>query len=262
MTFRTPSILLAPAIACALFVAGALAQTAPDPRKSGYDFMEPDTRAMQDDDGANPGMLTVLDGAALWSQRSGATGTSCSDCHGDAAKSMRGVAAHYPALDKKSGEVVDIEARIALCQMRNQRADSFARESRDMLALSSFVARQSRGSMIASGTEEAVKQAVARGRALFTTRQGQLNLSCANCHDDNAGQRLGGAVIPQAHPTGYPLYRLEWQGVGSLQRRLRNCMAGMRMPVPPFGARDYTDLETYLMWRARDMIMETPAVRP
>ena len=48
-------------------------------------------------------------------------------------------------------------------------------------------------------------------------REGQLNLSCANCHDDNWDKRLAGSPIPQAHPTGYPIYRLEWQTLGSLQ---------------------------------------------
>src|SRR5256885_16986097 len=43
-------------------------------------------------------------------------------------------------------------------------------------------------------------------------------------------------VIPQAHPTGYPLYRLEWQNLGSLQRRLRNCLVGIRAEPYDYGA--------------------------
>ena len=42
-----------------------------------------------------------------------------------------------------------------------------------------------------------------------------------------------------AHPTGYPLYRLEWQDVGSLQRRLRNCMSGMRAEPFAFGSPEH-----------------------
>ncbi|HTC96940.1 MAG TPA: sulfur oxidation c-type cytochrome SoxA, partial [Bradyrhizobium sp.] len=38
-------------------------------RRSGYSFMGPDTRAMQDDDTSNPGMLFVLDGEALWNKK-------------------------------------------------------------------------------------------------------------------------------------------------------------------------------------------------
>ena len=101
-----------------------------------------------------------------------------------------------------------------------------------------------------------------RGRRLFEERRGQLDLSCAQCHDNNAGRRLAGSVIPQGHPTGYPLYRLEWQGLGSLQRRLRNCMAGVRSEPYAYGSAEYVDLELFLMSRADGMALETPAVRP
>lgn len=66
----------------------------------------------------------------------------------------------------------------------------------------------------------------------------------------------------QAHPTGYPLYRLEWQALGSLQRRLRNCLVGMRAEPYDYGAPEFVELELYLMWRARGMNFEAPAVRP
>ena len=69
-------------------------------------------------------------------------------------------------------------------------------------------------------------------------------------------------MIPQAHPTGYTLYRLEWQGLGSLQRRLRNCLIGMRAEPYDYGAPENVDIELYLMARARGMKVETPAVRP
>src|SRR5215510_8072337 len=68
-------------------------------RKSGYDFMSSESRAMQDDDASNPGMLWVLDGEALWKRRQGAANKACADCHGDAGASMKGVAGRYPAFD-------------------------------------------------------------------------------------------------------------------------------------------------------------------
>jgi L-cysteine S-thiosulfotransferase len=69
-------------------------------------------------------------------------------------------------------------------------------------------------------------------------------------------------TIPQAHTAGYPLYRLEWHSVGSLQRGLRNCFAGVLAEAYAYGAPEFVDLELYLMWRARGMKVETPAVRP
>lgn len=100
------------------------------------------------------------------------------------------------------------------------------------------------------------------GKARFNERQGQLNLSCAQCHDDNWSRQLAGNVIPQGHPNGYPLYRLEWQSLGSLQRRLRNCLIGMRAETYDYGSPEYVELESYLAARAKGLLVETPAVRP
>src|SRR4030095_9608979 len=59
--------------------------------------MSRETRAMQDDDIANPGMLAVLEGGALWARKTGAAGRACADCHGAARAGMKGVAARSPA---------------------------------------------------------------------------------------------------------------------------------------------------------------------
>src|ERR1700744_6694763 len=91
-------------IALLLATTSSFAGEIPDgERRSGYDFMGPDTRAMQDDDTSNPGMLFVLDGEALWNEKTGDAGKACADCHGDARQSMKGVAARYPAFDPTFG---------------------------------------------------------------------------------------------------------------------------------------------------------------
>jgi sulfur-oxidizing protein SoxA len=234
----------------------------PDARRSGYSFMGPDTRAMQDDDSSNPGMLFVLDGEALWTQKAGGASKACSDCHGDARTSMKGVAARYPAFDKAQGRPITLDQRINLCRANHQQAAPLLYESRDILALSAFVAHQSRGVAITAGDDPQLSPFIEQGRKLFMQREGQLNLACTNCHDDNFDKHLAGSPITQAQPTGYPLYRLEWQTLGSLERRLRSCMTGVRAQAYEYGAPELVALELYLMSRARGMPMETPAVRP
>ena len=247
-------------LACA--VPAMSAEIAPGDRRSDYAVMSRETQAMQDDDAANPGMLWVQDGATLWARKDGAAQRACADCHGDARTSMKGVAARYPAFDPGRNRPIDLEERILACRIDHQKATPFAYESRDLLALSAYVARQSHGLPITTGADERMKPFIAAGREIFNRRQGQLNISCAQCHDDNWGKRLAGNIIPQGHPTGYPLYRLEWQGLGSLQRRLRACLFGIRAEPYPFGAPENVALEVFLMWRARGMPMDTPAVRP
>jgi sulfur-oxidizing protein SoxA len=250
------------AFAAAIPAFAALAAEIPlDERKSGYEFMGRETRAMQDDDTANPGMLSVLDGEAIWTRKAGEASKSCADCHGDAATSMKGVAARYPAFDMARGRPINLDQRINICRAEQQTAAPLPLESKDLLALSTYVAHQSRGMPIET-IDERLRPFVEAGRATFFRRQGQLNFACAQCHDDNWKEKLAGSPITQAHPTGYPIYRLEWQGMGSLQRRLRNCIVGMRVEPYASGAQEYVELELYLKWRARGMTVETPAVRP
>jgi sulfur-oxidizing protein SoxA len=230
-------------------------------RRSSYDVMSREIKAMQDDETANPGTFWVLDGEALWGQKAGAADKACADCHGDARASMKGVAAGYPAFNAARGRPIDLEQRINLCRTERQKASPLAYESKELLALTAYVARQSHGMPIDVAINRMV-EFVEAGRSLFHRRQGQLHLSCNQCHDDNWGKSLAGNTIPQGHPTGYPLYRLEWQTLGSLQRRLRNCMIGMRAEPYEYGAPEQVALTLYLMWRARGLAVETPAVRP
>jgi sulfur-oxidizing protein SoxA len=250
------------ALVASLAAAAAAAQIAPSARRSGYVDLTPETKAMQDDDTANPAMLSVLDGEALWRAKSGSAHLACADCHGEATKSMKGVAARYPAFDAASGKPIDLGQRIEICRGQHQKATPFKPETKDILSLVTYVGVQSRGMPIDAGKDARLQPFIAAGEKLFTERQGQLNLSCAQCHDERWGKHLGSSLIPQAQPTGYPIYRLEWQSVGSLQRRLRNCLSGMRAQVFDYDALENVEFELFLMVRARGMPIETPAVRP
>src|SRR4029077_17423255 len=148
-------------------------------------------------------------------------GKSCSDCHSDANTSMKGVAARYPAFDKTLGRPINLEQRINLCRARHQEASPIAYESRDLLALTAFVAQQSRGMAITPDTTAELQPFVAKGRDFFMKRQRQLNLGCTNCHDDNWDKHLAGSAVTQALPTGYPIYRLHWETPRTAPRRPR-----------------------------------------
>jgi L-cysteine S-thiosulfotransferase len=254
------SLALAALTSCTLALGSAQAQQ--DPRRSGYDDMSPATQAMQRDDTQNPAMLFVADGEALWRRLPAPDGKACAGCHGDARTSMRGVAARYPAFDAPLARPVTLGERVNLCRTRQQRAEAWRAESAELLALEAYVAVQSRGQAIAPPDDARLAPFRARGEQRYRQRIGQLDLACTQCHDDHAGKRLGGSTIPQGHPTGYPIYRLEWQALGSLQRRLRGCYTGVRAEAPAFGAIELVELELYLASRAAGMTVESPAVRP
>ena len=240
---------------------GSPAPSAADQRRSGFEFMGPSTQAMQKDDSLNPGILWVKDGEALWKRPAGQSGKSCASCHGQAS-SMRGVSARYPAFDELLKRPVALSQRINQCRQNHQQAEPLRAEGPELLSLESFVAHQSRGLPMSPPRDTRLESFRQQGELRFMQRMGQLNLSCAQCHDDNAAGRLGGSVIPQAHHTGYPVYRLEWQSLGSLQRRLRNCMSGVRAEPFAYGAQELVELELYLAGRAKGMLVEAPGVRP
>src|SRR5262245_32230623 len=167
-----------------LCVPAGAAEIRPADKRSGYTFMSRDTQRMQDDDTTNPATFWVLDGETLWNAKAGEANRACADCHGDAAQSMKGVAARYPAFDRARGWPINLEQRINICRTDRQKATPLAWESKELLALTAFVGKQSRGMPITLSIDRML-EFVEAGRALFHRRQGQLNLSCSQCHDDN-----------------------------------------------------------------------------
>lgn len=229
-------------------------------KQSSYELMSAENKAMQDDPLLNPAMFWVGDGENLWQQKIGSQNRSCSSCHGDAKKSMRGVATQFPKVIK--GNLQTLEGQINQCRTSAQGASRLSYESKDLLALTTFIAFQSKGMPISISESSVNAPFLKKGSQIFNERMGQLNLSCAQCHEDRAGLRLGGSLIPQGHPNAYPIYRLEWQTVGSVQRRLRNCMSGVRAQQFEYGSPEMAQLELFLMWRARGLPLESPGVRP
>jgi sulfur-oxidizing protein SoxA len=243
---------------CFVFTVAQLAYA--DQRQSTTVLMTPSNQAMQKDMSLNPALFWIMDGETLWSDRSNPVRKACADCHQDVKQSMKGVAATFPK--RVQGKLLNLEGQINQCRTSHQQSPAFAYESKPVLALSTLIAYQSRGLPIVASTDPAIEMDYKRGQSLYFQRIGQLNLSCAQCHDDRAGLKLASSTIPQGHPTGYPIYRIEWQGVGSLQRRLRNCVSAVRAEQYAYGSPELVALELYLMRRANGMQIESPAVRP
>jgi sulfur-oxidizing protein SoxA len=225
-----------------------------DERRSGRDTMSPALRTLQADDAQHPAQLALALGRELW----GEGARSCQGCHGEPEK-LRGAATRYPAWDHG---LLDLPGRIQRCRVRHQGQPAWPPEAEPLLALTALVAQQSRGLPLAPPGGSELDAAARRGQRLYTTRIGALNLACAQCHDARAGLRLGGSLIPQAHVDDYPVYRLEWQALGSLQRRLRGCVNGVRARVWDWDSDELLALEVWLSRRSAGMTMQPPGVRP
>lgn len=255
---------LLPVAYCLVGTAAPAQESAPgipwSQQRSGATFLSQATRDQQEDLTVNPGMLWVEKGQELWNTQAGTSGKSCASCHGEPGK-LAGVAARYPAWDTKAGRLFSIETRIQNCRVGQQRAPALAPESEGLLALSALVSHQSRGQPLAPRIDGPARASFEAGRKLYYTRVGQLNLSCTQCHEQNWGRRLRTETVSQGQSNGYPTYRLEWQKLGSLWRRLRGCFNSVRSVPPEHGSEDHLNLELYLAWRAKGLTVETPAVR-
>jgi L-cysteine S-thiosulfotransferase len=255
----------APLAVCCFFSAVANAQDerpiALEQLKSGREFAGTAVGEMQDDELANSGMLWVEAGAKLWREPAGQGKPSCEECHGEATKSMKGVAARYPVFDEAAKKVLNLEQRVNRCREKQQEADPYPYESESLLSITAFIAYQSRGEPMKVSIDGPARAHFAAGKDFYYRRMGQMNLACHHCHNVNWGRRLLSETVSQGHGNAYPIYRLEWQSVGSLHRRFRSCLSGIRAEMLPYGAQEYVDLELYLAWRAQSLPIEAPGVR-
>lgn len=228
---------------------------------SGYHFMTKETKAMQDDDIANPGMAWYDIGEELWSKVEGEAGKSCASCHHDASKSMRGVGARYPVYFEPWKKLINLEQRINLCREKNMKAKPWKWESNELLGMTVFVRAQSRGMPVQVKIDGPAKPFFEKGKEFYYTRRGQLDMACAHCHEGYYGQQIRMNILSQGQSNGFPLYRLKWQKVGSLHRRFKGCNAQVRAKPYDVGSDEYVNLELYLAWRGQGLPVETPAVR-
>jgi isoquinoline 1-oxidoreductase alpha subunit len=93
-------------------------------------------------------------------------------------------------------------------------------------------------------------------------------LDVPQCGYCQSGMLMAAAALLRDKPKptdadiGYPIYRLEWQTVGSLQRRIRGCLSGVRAEPFAGDSDEHLALEVFLAHRAAGLRIETPAVRP
>ncbi|WP_067333540.1 sulfur oxidation c-type cytochrome SoxA [Stappia indica] len=229
---------------------------------SGFEFRTKETQDLELDDFNNPGFLMVEQGEALWSTVEGSAGKSCESCHGDASESMKGVRASMPKWNEAAGKPMALEQYVNACRTERMGADAWKWESDQMLGMTAYVGLQSRGMPVALDLKAGAMQSWwDKGKEIYYTRSGQLDLACASCHESNYGNYIRADHLSQGQSNGFPTYRLKWQKMGSLHRRLKGCMADVRAEPYDVGSDEFVALETYLAWRGTGLSVETPAVR-
>jgi L-cysteine S-thiosulfotransferase len=241
---------------CGLLIVALLitcSASAQEQRRSGREDMSAATRALQADDSQNPALLGVQQGQAAFAQQ-------CAKRH--SASPLRTPVLRYPVFDARSSKALTLTACINQCRAQHMKQPACAPQAEEALAVETFLMHQARDEPTPPVDDKRLQPALQQGQRLWQQRFGQLDLTCAQCHASQPGQRLAGRVVRQGHPTGYPIYRLERQGMGSLERRIRGCTNGVRAEPFVSASEELTALALYMKQRAAGMAVETPAVRP
>jgi len=230
-------------------------------RRSGYTYTSKETNAIQDDDLGNPAYIWVDEGEALWNKVDGKAGKSCANCHGVESAMLSDVGTRYPAYNPALGKMQSLEQRINQERSEKMGAKPYKWESKEMLSLTIYIKNQSKGKPMNVSIDGPAVPFFQAGKAFYEKKRGQLDMSCANCHVDNAGNMIRANRLSQGQSNGFPAYRLKWQKPGSLHRRFRGCNKQVRAAPYKYGSDEYVNLELYLAWRSRGLSVETPSVR-
>jgi sulfur-oxidizing protein SoxA len=229
---------------------------------SGWHYRTEETRALEADSFQNPGMLYVERGEEIWNTVEGAAGKSCASCHGDGSDFLKGLGANYPKWDEASKRPINIELQINACREANMEAKPYKFDAADQKALTTYIKHQSLGIPVEVDlTQGDMKSWWDKGEEIYYTRTGQLNLSCATCHEDYNGNYIRADHLSQGNVNGFPTYRLKQSSMVSLHNRFRGCIRDTRAEFPAAFSDDLMALEVYVTWRGSGLSVETPAVR-
>ena len=247
---------------CGALLAVPAAVTLAAEVKSGYEFIKPATREMQDDDFENPGLLTVELGQQLFNNTQPGASKSCANCHAeDGAKLSTLAIARYPVYSEEAANIVTLQQRISRCRDGHTGNKTLPIDHPDLVALETFVRNRAIGEAVNVQTDGPMADLLAAGEKLYRTRYGLIDMACYQCHDIYPGQMIRGQKISQGQGNGFPAYRLGTGEITTLNQRIQQCLSLMRAEPFEVESEEIRLMGLYLMSRSNGLGIETPAVR-
>ncbi|CUH66434.1 Cytochrome c [Thalassovita gelatinovora] len=228
---------------------------------SGWHFRDDGTQAMEMDDFDNPGMLGVEAAMDVWETVDGSEGKSCASCHGDVQESMKGVKAVYPKWNEAAGEVRNLQMQFNDCRTNRMGAEAWKYDAGDAKNMEALVTSVSRGMPVNVAIDGPAQAMWEQGKELYYTRTGQLDLSCASCHEENYGNMIRADHLSQGHINGFPVYRLKDTKLTTPQGRFKGCVRDTRAETYSPGSNEFLALELYVASRGNGLSVEGPSVR-
>jgi len=228
---------------------------------SGWLFRTDETQALEVDDFDNPGFVFVEQAAAAWETVDGSEGKSCASCHGDVAESMKGVRAAMPKWNAEANDLWSLENYVNNCRENRMGAKPWKWDKDEMNAMTALIGLQSRGMPVSVSIDGPAQEWWERGKEMYYTRYGQLELACSNCHEDHYGDMIRADHLSQGQINGFPTYRLKNAKLNSVHGRFKGCIRDTRAETFSPGSPEFRALELYVAWRGTGLSVETPSVR-
>ena len=227
---------------------------------SGWLFRGTETRAMQADDFDNPGMIFVEQAQDSWMIAEGTEGKSCSSCHNDM-DSMAGVKTTYPKWNEEAGEVRTLQMQMNNCRTERMGAEAWGYDKTPAINMEAALSAVSRGLPVNVAIDGPAQSAWELGKELYYTRTGQLELSCANCHEDSYGMMIRADHLSQGQINGFPVYRLKNTKLNGVHSRFKGCVRDTRAETYKPGSAEFVALELYVASRGNGLSVEGPSIR-
>ena len=228
---------------------------------SGWRFRSDETQVLQMDDFDNPGMIFVDQAIESWNTVDGSEGKSCASCHNDVETSMKGVRATYPKWNEGAEEVRTLAMQINDCRTNQMGADAWKYDKTDIISMEALISVQSRGMPVNVAIDGPAQSMWEQGKEMYYTRYGQLELSCANCHEDNFGSMIRADHLSQGQINGFPVYRLKNTKLNGSHSRFKGCIRDTRAETFSPGSAEFIALELYVASRGNGLSVEAPSVR-
>ena len=225
---------------------------------SGWRFRTVETQALEMDDFDNPGFVFVEQAEELWQTADGSAGKACADCHEDVAE-FKGLRTKLPRVD--DGKLVSMEDLVNGCRTERMGAEPWKWSGGQMTGMTALIGLQSRGMPVDVAIDGDAASFWEKGKELYYTRVGQLDMACSNCHEDNYGVMIRADHLSQGQINGFPTYRLKNAKLNSIHGRFKGCMKNIRAIPFKEGGEEFKALELYLASRGLGLSVETPSVR-
>ncbi|TCO73028.1 sulfur oxidation c-type cytochrome SoxA [Rhodovulum euryhalinum] len=232
-----------------------------DEIRSGWTFRTKETQALQMDDFENPGMGPAEEAMTVWETADGTEGKSCADCHGAVEDGMKGVRAVYPKWVESAGEVRSIEQMINECRTTRMGAEEWQYIGSEMVNMTALISSVSRGMPMNVAIDGPAAETWAKGKEIYYTRFGQLDLSCANCHEENFDNYIRADHLSMGMTNGFPTYRLKNTKLNAVHDRFKGCIRDTRGVPFGVGSPEFVALELYVASRGNGLSVEGPSVR-